>query len=94
MFVAYVQFVSLRNMERREMKTLIFDSHAGHLQWISNREIYLEALEEFDDAVSNCPHRRGLRPADWTFYRVSDEKAKEVVDWWERGGSGEEFPIH
>ena len=76
------------------MKTLIFDSHAGGLQWISNREIYLEALEEYDVAVSIAPHKRGLHPADWTFYRVSDEKAKEVADWWERGGSGEDFPIH
>ena len=76
------------------MKTLIFDSHAGHLQWISNREVFLEALEEFDVAVSIAPHNSELHPADWTFYRVSDEKAKEVADWWERRGSGEEFPIH
>ena len=81
-------------MERREMKTLIFDSKAGRLQWTSNREIYLEALEEFDAAVRIGPHNRGLNPADWTFYRVRDEKAKEVADWSERGGSIAEFPIH
>ena len=76
------------------MKTLIFDTHAGHLQWISNLEVYLEALEEFEVAVRIAPKNRELHPADWTFYRVSDEKANEVADWWERGGSGEEFPIH
>jgi hypothetical protein len=86
--------LSLRNMERREMKTLIFDAHAGHLQWISSREVFLEALEEFDVAGAIASHNRGLHPADWKFYRVSDEKAKEVAEWWERGGSGEEFPIH
>ena len=34
-----------------EMKTLIFDNSAGRLQWISTREIYREALVEFDAAV-------------------------------------------
>ena len=59
------------------MKTLIFDSNTARLQWISNREIYLEALKEFDAALG--PHNRGLNPADWTFYRMTDEKAKEVA---------------
>jgi hypothetical protein len=70
------------------MKTLIFDSIAGRLQWTSNLEIFWEALKEFDAAVSIAPHNRGLNPADWTFNRVTDEKAKEVADWWKRGGSG------
>ena len=62
------------------MKTLIFDSNAAHLQWISSREIFLEALEEFNAGLG--PHKRGLdlEPAHWTFYRVTDEKAKEVAD--------------
>ncbi len=76
------------------MTTLIFDTPAGNLQWVSNLEVYLEALEEFEGAGRMAPHNRRLRPSDWTFYRVSDEKAKEVADWWERGGSGDEFPIH
>lgn len=76
------------------MKTLIFDSIAGRMQWTSNREIYLEALKEFVATLGIGPHNRGLNPADWTFYRVTDEKAKEVADWWKSGGSGEEFPIH
>ena len=67
------------------MKTLIFDSNAGRLQWISNREIFLEALEEFDAAVGIDPHKRGLNPADWVFYRVRDEKAREIADWQEHG---------
>ena len=33
------------------MKTLIFNSN-GALQWTSNRESYLEALKEFDAALS------------------------------------------
>jgi hypothetical protein len=71
------------------MKTLIFDSNATRLQWTSNRESYLEALKEFDAALGIDPHNRGLNPTDWTFYRMTDEKAKEVADWWERGDSGE-----
>ena len=67
------------------MKTLIFDSNAGRLQWISDREIFLEALEEFDAAVGIDPHKRGLNPADWVFYRVRDEKAREIADWHEHG---------
>ena len=67
------------------MKTLIFDSNAGRLQWISDREIFLEALEEFDAAVGIDPHKRGLNPADWVFYRVRDEKAREIADWQEHG---------
>ena len=70
------------------MKTLIFDNSAGHLQWISTREIYREALVEFDAAVHAVHiglHNRGLNPADWTFYRVRDEKAKEIADWHEHG---------
>jgi hypothetical protein len=59
------------------MKTLIFDSNAARLQWTSNRESFLEALKEFDAALG--PHNRGLNPADWTFYRMTDEKAKEVI---------------
>ena len=69
------------------MKTLIFDNNAGHLQWISTREIYLEALEEFDAAVHIGPHNRG-KPADWAFYRVPDEKAREIADWHEHGSPG------
>ena len=57
------------------MKTLIFDSNAARLQWTSNRESYLEALKEFAAALGIDPHKRGLNPADWTFYRVTDEKA-------------------
>ena len=71
-----------------EMKTLIFDNNAGHLQWISTREIYLEALKDFDAAVHIGPHNRGLKPADWKFYRVRDEKAKEIADWHEHGSPG------
>ncbi len=76
------------------MKTLIFDNNATRLQWISNQEIYLEALEEFNAAVGIDPDNRWLDPADWTFYRVRDEKAKEVVEWWERGGYAEKFPLN
>ena len=61
------------------MKTLIFDSDATRLQWTSNRESYLEALEEFVAALGIDPHNRDLNPADWTFYRMTDEKAKEVI---------------
>jgi len=57
------------------MKTLIFDSNAARLQWTSNRETFLEALEEFDAALGIAPHNRGLNRAGWTFYRVTDEKA-------------------
>ena len=76
------------------MKTLIFDNSAGHLQWISTREIYREALMEFDAAVKRMHldadpaiiyNNGGLNPADWTFYRVRDEKAKEIADWHEHG---------
>ena len=76
------------------MKTLIFDKSAGCLQWISNREIYLEALVEFYAAVKRMHvdadpaiiyHNGGLKSADWTFYRVRDEKAKEIADWHEHG---------
>jgi hypothetical protein len=61
------------------MKTLIFNSNTARLQWTSNRESYLEALKEFDAALGIDPHNRGLNPADWTFYRMTDEKAKEVA---------------
>ena len=71
------------------MKTLIFNGIAGRLQWTSNRETYLGALEEFDAALGIDPHNRGLNPADWTFCRVTDEKAKKVADWWERGSPAE-----
>ena len=67
------------------MKTLIFDNSVGCLQWISDRETYLQALEEFDAAVHIGPHNGGLNPADWKFYRVRDEKAREIADWHERG---------
>lgn len=76
------------------MKTLIFDNNARRLQWISNQEIYLEALEEFGAAVGIDPNSRELNPADWAFYRVGDEKAKEVIEWWEHGGSAEKFPLN
>ena len=75
------------------MKTLIFDNNAMRLQWISNREIYLEALEEFDAAVCMDRHHRGVNPADWTFYRVGDEKAKEVIDWRDHGSPSNECPL-
>jgi hypothetical protein len=68
-----------------EMKTLIFDKGAGRLQWISNREIFWEALKEFDAAVGIDPHNKGVNPADWVFCRVTDEKAKEIADWHEHG---------
>ena len=61
------------------MKTLIFDSDAACLQWTSNRESYLEALKEFVAALGIAPHNRDLNPVDWTFYRMTDEKAKEVA---------------
>jgi hypothetical protein len=61
------------------MKTLIFDRNTAGLQWTSNRETYLEALEEFHAALGIDPHNRGLNPADWTFYRMTDEKANEVA---------------
>ena len=32
------------------MKTLIFDNSANRLQWMSNREAFLEALKEFNAA--------------------------------------------
>jgi len=67
------------------MKTLIFDNNATRLQWMSTREIYLEALEEFDAAVGIDRHNGGLNPADWAFYRVSDERAREIADWHEHG---------
>ncbi len=76
------------------MKTLIFDNNARHLQWISNREIYLEALEEFNAAIGIDPNNGELNPADWAFYRVRDEKVKEVIEWWECGGSAEKFPLN
>ena len=58
------------------MKTLIFDSNVACLQWTSNRESYLEALKEFEAALGD---NGGLNPADWTFYRMTDEKEKEVA---------------
>ena len=61
------------------MKTLIFDSNAACLQWTSNREIFLEALKEFVTALGIDPHNRDLNPADWTFYRMTDEKEKELA---------------
>ena len=67
------------------MKTLIFDKSAGRLQWISDRETFLEALKEFDAAVHFAPHNGGLNPADWKFYRMRGEKAKEIADWHEHG---------
>ena len=67
------------------MKTLIFDKSAGRLQWMSDREIFLEALKEFDAAVGIDPHNRRLNLADWVFYRVRDEKAREIADWHEHG---------
>ncbi len=76
------------------MKTLIFDNNAGRLQWISSCEVYQEALEEFNAAIGIDPSNGGLNPTDWTFYRVRDEKAKEVVEWWDRGGSAEKFPLN
>ncbi len=76
------------------MKTLIFDNNARRLQWISNREIYLEALEEFSAAIGIAPNNSGLNADDWVFYRVGDEKAKEVIEWWERGDSTEKSPLN
>ncbi len=61
------------------MRTLIFDN-SHRLHWISAQEIYLDALHEFDRATGADPNNRGLNPADWTFYRVTDDKAKEIVD--------------
>ena len=75
------------------MKTLIFDNSAGRLQWISIQEIYLEALTEFDAAVGIDPHSRGLNPAKWMFYRVTDEKAREIGDWHEHGSPVGAFPL-
>ena len=73
------------------MKTLIFDNSTGRLQWISNREIYREALVEFDAAVHIGP----LNPADWKFYRVRDEKVREMADWHEHGSPAVAFqPAH
>jgi hypothetical protein len=70
------------------MKTLIFDNSAGRLQWMSNREAFLEALKEFNAAVRIAPHNRGLNPADWKFCRVRDEKAGEIADWHKHGTAG------
>ena len=78
---------------QEEMKTLIFDNSAGRLQWISDREIYLQALEEFDATVRIDPHNRGLNSADWTFYRVRDEKVKEIADWRKHGSPAGAFPL-
>ena len=75
------------------MKTLIFDNSARRLHWISIQEIYLDALREFGAAVGVDPHNRGFNPADWTFYRVTDEKAKEIADWHEHGCPGGAFPL-
>ena len=69
----------------KEMKTLIFDKSASRLQWISIHEIFWEALKEFAAAVGIDPHNKGLSPADWVFYRVTDEKAREIADWHEHG---------
>jgi hypothetical protein len=73
------------------MKTLIFDKSATRLQWISIQEVFWEALKEFAAAVGIDPHNRGLNPADWVFYRVPDEKAREIADWhehdWHEHGS-------
>jgi hypothetical protein len=62
------------------MKTLIFDKNSGRLQWISDKDVFREALKEFDAAVGIDPHKRGLNPADWVFYRVKDEKARAIAD--------------
>ena len=67
------------------MKTLIFDKSGTRLQWISIQEVFWEALEEFAAAVGIDPHNGGLNPADWAFYRVPDEKAREIADWHEDG---------
>jgi hypothetical protein len=61
------------------MKTLIFDKSAGRLQWISDKEVFREALREFYAAVGIDPHKRGLNPADWVFYRMKDEKAQAIA---------------
>ena len=45
------------------MKTLIFDSFAERLQWISTQEVFWEALKEFDAAVGIDPHNRSLNLA-------------------------------
>ena len=67
------------------MKTLIFDKSATRLQWISIQEVFWEALKEFAAAVGIDQHNRGVNPADWVFYRVPDEKAREIADWHEDG---------
>ncbi len=67
------------------MKTLIFDKNATRLQWISDKEVFREALKEFAAAAGIDPHNGGLNPADWAFYRVTDEKAREIADWHEHG---------
>jgi len=67
------------------MKTLIFDKSGTRLQWISTQEIFWEALREFDAAVGIDPHNEGLNPANWVFYRVPEEKAREIADWHEDG---------
>ena len=68
------------------MKTLIFDNSAGRLQWISSREIYRETL--VDASGVRCRlHIGPLNPADWKFYRVRDEKVREIADWHEHGGA-------
>ena len=76
-----------------EVKTLIFDKSASRLQWISNRETFWEALKEFDAAAGIDPHKRGLNPADWVFYRVTVEKAREIADWQEHGSSARRVAV-
>ena len=62
------------------------DQHPGD-------EIFWEALKEFAAAVGIDPHNRGMSPAEWVFYRVTDEKAREIVDWHEHGSPLGAFPL-
>ena len=55
------------------MKTLIFDKSASRLQWISTKEIYREALKEFDAAVGIDPDDYYGRVSDYTGYCVEFE---------------------
>lgn len=75
------------------MKTLIFDRNAGFLQYVTDIEDEMEALKAFDADIGIDPHDRGLDTENWVFYRVTDEKAKEVEDWQARGARASKFPL-
>lgn len=72
------------------MKTLIFDRNAGFLQYVTDIEDEMKALEAFDAEIGIDPHGKGLNTEDWIFCRVTDE---EVEDWLAHGASANKFPL-